>query len=188
MPFQFTQCCAVLQAQQQQAEIEAKRLRVKYETLEKSYDNLKRTRRKKGKAQAQAMVEAAEAQVSNLERHLTEIQAELDETRKSAAEFNAERSKAATDLQNAKSHLERKFAGLQVLFQCLIIRFCIKGAIVQCQQSTIEDMYVNSGHDADRILAQKYRNEVEHHYFSMRQKSMYTAVALRCMKCEGGQF
>jgi DNA repair exonuclease SbcCD ATPase subunit len=141
MPFQFTQCCAVLQVQQQQAEIEAKRLRVKYETLEKSYDNLKRTRRKKGKAQAQAMVEAAEAQVSNLERHLTEIQAELDETRKSAAEFNAERSKAVTDLQNAKSHLERKFAGLQVLFQCLIICLCINGAIVQCQQSTIGDVY-----------------------------------------------
>lgn len=105
----------VLQAHQQQAEQETERLKVKYETLEKSYDNLKRTRKKRGKAGAQAMVEAAEAQVGDLGRRLTEVQAELDIARKSAADYNAERTKALSDLQNAKSHMERKMAGLQVL-------------------------------------------------------------------------
>lgn len=104
----------MVQTERDKSEVEVRSLRRKFETLEKSYNTIKKTRRKKLKAQAQTLLENAEAETVTLNKRLEEVEMEYGEAKEQLAVSTNSFREREQRLMDTNAELERTVAHLKV--------------------------------------------------------------------------
>ena len=88
-------------------------LRNKFVLLQRNYNAIKKSRKKRGKVQVQAEIEAAEVQAAKLEERVEQVEGELMNARREFAEATRGHHEAQLDAECAQAELERRVAALQ---------------------------------------------------------------------------
>lgn len=94
-------------------DLEVSSLRNKFALLQRNYNAMKRSRKKKGKAQVQAEIENAEQYAAKLEERIDKVEGDLMSARLELSAASRTHHEAQLSAQCAQAELQRRVEALQ---------------------------------------------------------------------------